>query len=91
MTKVLTKLARYAECESRLEWIKPCSNHLYWSATTAMNGNSNVIVAKFKSFIGHVKNQHSGLSDRLFGKSAHGPIILQPRKWLHEGKKFFSF
>ena len=90
VTKVLTKLAKYAGCESLLEWIKPCSNHLYWSATTTLNGNGNVIVAKFKSFIGHVKNQHSGFSDRLFDKCAHGPII-QPRKWLHEGKKFFSF
>jgi solute carrier family 8 (sodium/calcium exchanger) len=61
VTKVLTKLAKYAGCESLLEWIKPCVNHLYWSAMTTLTGNGNVIVAKFKSFLGHVKNQHSGL------------------------------
>ena len=74
----MTKLAKYAGCESLLEWIKPGSNHLYWSATTTLTGNGNVIVAKFKSFFGHVKNQHSGFSDPLFDK------------WLNEGKKFFS-
>ena len=53
VTKVLNKLAKYAGCGSLLEWIKPCTNHLYWSTTTTLN--CNVIVAKFKSFIGHVK------------------------------------
>ncbi|XP_028416037.1 uncharacterized protein LOC114539599 [Dendronephthya gigantea] len=68
VTKVLAKIAKYAGCESILEWIKPCCNHLYWSATTTLSGNGKVIVAKFKSFLGHVKNKHSGFSDPLFDK-----------------------
>ncbi|CAB3989188.1 Hypothetical predicted protein [Paramuricea clavata] len=50
VTKVLTKLAKVSGCEAVTEWIKPCTNHLYWSARTTHDGNSEVIWAMFSSF-----------------------------------------
>ena len=58
VTKILTKRAKLAGSESLLEWVRPCANHLYWSVTTTLTGNGKVILAKFKSFLGHVKKQH---------------------------------
>ena len=66
------------------EWIKPCENHLHWSATSTFSGNGLVIWAKFKSFLRHIVNQHSNHSDPLFNKYAHGSDI-PARKWLTIG------
>ena len=85
VVKVLTKIGRESGCSSVLEWIQPCANHLYWSATTTFSGNGLVIWAKFKSFFGHVTNKHTNLPDKLFEKCAHEANI-QDRKWLKEGK-----
>lgn len=65
------------------EWIKPCENHLYWSASTTFSGNGLVIWAKFKTFLSHIINKHTSLTDPLFNKCGHGDIC--PRKWLHAG------
>ena len=65
------------------EWIKPCEKHLHWSATSTFSGNGSVICAKFKSFLSHVVNKHTGLDDALFNKCAHG--VIEPRKWLKVG------
>ena len=81
--KVLSKLSKEKGLESIGEWIKPCENHLYWSATTTFSGNGKVIWAKFSSFMSHIVNKHSNLSDLLFNKCFHGAI--HPRKWLKVG------
>ena len=71
-------------CEVLQEWIKPCENHLYWSATSTFSGNGKVIWAKFSSFLSHIVNKHSNIPDALFNKCFHGAI--HPRKWLEVGK-----
>ena len=81
--KVLSKIAKLKDCEALSEWIKPCERHLHWSATSTFSGNGRVILAKFKGFLNHVINKHSGFSDPLFNKCAHGNI--EPRKWLRSG------
>lgn len=81
--KVLTKLSKEKGCEMLSEWIKPCENHLYWSASTTFSGNGLVIWAKFKTFLSHIINKHTSLTDPLFNKCGHGDIC--PRKWLHAG------
>ncbi|XP_067047680.1 uncharacterized protein [Acropora muricata] len=81
--KSLTAISKLKGCEVQGEWIKPCERHLYWSATSTFNGNGRVIWAKFKSFLSHVVNQHSGFDDPLFNKCVHRDI--QPRKWLKTG------
>ncbi|XP_028414075.1 uncharacterized protein LOC114537143 [Dendronephthya gigantea] len=83
VTKVLTKLAKLTGCELISEWIRPCTNHLFWSARTTQNRNGDVIWAKFSSFFSHVVNKHKNLKNPLFNKCAHEDEI-QPRKWLDE-------
>ena len=78
------KISREKDCEALGEWIKPCENHLHWSATSTFDGNGLVILAKFKSFLGHIVNKHSDESNPLFNKCNHGTDI-QPRKWLKAG------
>ncbi|XP_028408273.1 uncharacterized protein LOC114530875 [Dendronephthya gigantea] len=78
--KVLTKLAKEADCEELAEWIQPCINHLYWSATSTYSGNGRIILAKFKSFLGHIVDKHDGFDDPLYDKCVHGE--LTPRKWI---------
>ena len=82
ITKVLTKIGKVSGNEIVNEWIKPCANHLFWSAMTTQDGNGEVIWAKFISFFSHVVNKHK---NPVFDKYAHGDEI-QPRKWLDEGE-----
>lgn len=82
--KVLSKISKLKGCEVISEWIKPCENHLYWSATSTFSGNGLVIYAKFKTFLSHIVNIHSSLPDALFNKCGHGEI--HPRKWLTAGR-----
>ena len=63
--------------------IKPCERHLYWSATSTFIGCGRVIWAKFKSFLNHVVNKHSGFNEPLFNKCVHRNI--PPRNWLKVG------
>ena len=79
---MLTKLFKEKGCEELSDWIKPCENHLYWSAATTFSGNGQVIW-KFKTFLSHIINKHSSLSDPLFTKFGHGEIC--PKRWLHVG------
>ncbi|KAM7429650.1 hypothetical protein ABFA07_019533 [Porites harrisoni] len=51
--KVLSKLSKEKGCEILAEWIKPCENHLYWSATTTFSGHGKVIWAKFDFLKSH--------------------------------------
>ena len=86
--KILTKLAKFKGCEELSDWIKPCIRHLFWSATTTLSGNGEVMFAKFKSFFHHVKNKHEGFDEPLFDKCFHEKDIPE-RKWLKEGEKHF--
>ena len=81
--KLLSKIAKDKGNEDLQQWVKPCEKHLYWSATTTSDGNGSVIWAKFKSFLSHIVNKHSGLEDPLFNKCAHDEI--PDRKWLDAG------
>jgi hypothetical protein len=82
--KVLSKISKEKDCDAVNDWIKPCENHLYWSATSTFSGNGMVIWAKFKSFLKHMVNIHTDESNPLFDKCAHEDDI-QPRKWLTIG------
>lgn len=86
---MLTKIAKVSGCEAISEWIKPCTNHLYWSAKTTHDGNGEVIWAKFSSFLSHVVDKHENLENPVFNKCGHKDII-QPRKWLDKGTAHIS-
>ena len=81
--KVLFKLAKEADCTELAEWIKPCVNHLYWSATSTHSGNGTVILSKYTSFLSHVIDKHDELDDPFYNKCAHDE--LPPKKWLLPG------
>ena len=81
--KVLSKLAKEKGCEVLADWIKPCENHVFWSASTTFSGDGRIIWAKFKTFMSHIINKHSSLDDPLFNRCGHDKI--HPRKWLHAG------
>ncbi|KAK3741511.1 hypothetical protein QZH41_012599, partial [Actinostola sp. cb2023] len=86
--KVLTKISQEKCCEELKVWIKPCENHLYWSAMSTFDGNGEVIWAKFKSFLAHIINKHTDLEDPLFNKCAHGNIPY--RTWLKSDTEVYE-
>ena len=88
-TKLLTKISREKGNEEFQPWIKPCERHLYWSATSTIDGCGKVIYAKFRSFLSHIINKHTELDDPLFNKCAHGDI--PDRKWIDPGIVFSYF
>ena len=66
--KVLSKLFKEKGCEAIGEWIRSCENHLYWSTTTKFSAIGKVMWAKVSSFMSHIINKHSELSDALFNR-----------------------
>ena len=40
--------------------------HLYWCATSTKQGFEQLILAKWKSFMMHVANRHTGHADNYF-------------------------
>lgn len=81
--KVLTSISKERGCAALINWIRPCENHFFWSATCTLSGNGNVIYAKFKSFLSHVINKHDNLDDPLYDRCNHGEI--KDRTWLEKG------
>ena len=84
LRKMLTTISKQKGFELLSEWIQPCINHLHWSATTTLSGDGNIILAKFKSFLGHIVDKHENLPDPLFNRCAHDDDI-EERKWLITG------
>ena len=90
MTSLVTEIQKILSAEAKRkgfeeieQWIIPCVNHFYWSASTTFDGNGGVIWAKFKSFLSHCVNEHKDLDDPLFNRCAHGEIVDRP--WLEKG------
>ena len=82
--KLLQIAASRKGYEALEEWIRPCLKHFHWSAISTPDGNGEVILAKFHSFLQHVVNEHDHLDNALFNKCAHSETIPQ-RKWLDKG------
>ncbi|XP_046864355.1 uncharacterized protein LOC124458369, partial [Xenia sp. Carnegie-2017] len=87
VNKILKKIAKEKGCQELLPWVKPCVNHLYWSAMSTEDGDGQVIWAKFSSFLEHMANVHSNLPNPIFNACAHGDDI-EERMWLNKGKTF---
>ena len=86
--KVLTNISKESGGAALINWIRPCENHFFWSATSTLSGNGNVIYAKFKSFLSHVINKHDNLDEPLYNKCNHGEI--KHRTWLDKGECKFN-
>ena len=81
---MLSKLAKEAESSELAEWVQPCTNHLYWSATSTHSGNGRIIIlAKFKSFLHLIVDKHDDFEDPMYNKCAQAE--LEPRKWILPG------
>ena len=83
--KKVEALAQKKECEIVGEWIKSMVNHLYWSATSAQNGDGELILAKWLSLVNHLHNVHSGHGE-LFPECAHSSLYSHKKKWLKARK-----
>ncbi|XP_031559838.1 uncharacterized protein LOC116296014 [Actinia tenebrosa] len=81
--KVLTKISKEKDGECLSDWIKPCENHLLWSATSTPSGDGELIWAKFVSFLSYIINKHSDLENDKFNECAHEELIGD-RRWLEE-------
>ena len=82
--KTILKLSKEKGCEKIKEWMKGVRNHLYWCATSTKLGFGEMILAKWKSFIRHVANEHDEHPDPLFPKCVHGEELS--RNWIKVGK-----
>lgn len=82
--KSMLKLSKESGCDKIKDWMKGMRNHLYWCVTSTKQGFENMILAKWKSFIRHVSNNHDNHPDSLFAKCAH--TVLEPRRWIKIGK-----
>ena len=65
-------------CEDIGPWIKSMVNHLYWSAMSTEDGDSEMILEKWKSLGNHIHNKHRG-NGKKFKKYIHGR--LREKKW----------
>ena len=54
----MLKHANEKDYEVLNDWIKPCTNHLHWSATTLSSGDGNLMFVKFNVFLSHILNKH---------------------------------
>ena len=64
-------------------WVKGVRSNLYWCATSTKQSFEQLILAKWKSFMMHVANRHTGHPDTLFPNCARDEI--KRRKWIKIG------
>ncbi|XP_064631010.1 uncharacterized protein LOC135489542 [Lineus longissimus] len=72
--KKVLKIAKLKGCEIAAEWCKAITNHLYYVASNTPEGQSDLIIAKWKSLDNHLHNIHKGHGN-LFPKCGHGTRV----------------
>ena len=83
INKKLLKASQEKGCEVIKDWMRGVKNHLYWCVTSTLDGFEKLILAKWKSFLGHIRNKHTGHPDSDFEACAHEEIA--PRRWIKIG------
>ncbi|KAF3842755.1 hypothetical protein F7725_001604, partial [Dissostichus mawsoni] len=68
--KKLQTLAKNRDCQTLKPWVSSIVNHLYWSVVSTPAGDSDLIVAKWKSVVSHIQNRHNGFGEP-FASCAH--------------------
>ena len=56
--KKLAKLSQYKDCDIVGAWIKSITNHMYWCAASAPDGDGQQMVDRWKSLMSHLCDQH---------------------------------
>ena len=82
--KAKVRASKEKGCELLKEWSKSVRNHLYWCVTSSQAGFSELIKAKWVSFMRHVNNEHKGHPSDLYPECNHEE--LTDRKWIKVGK-----
>lgn len=73
----MTKLSQYKDCDIVGDWIKSITNHLYWCAASAPDGDGQQMVDRWKSIMNHLCDQH----DECY----HLPLGDRRKKWFTPG------
>ena len=73
----LEEVGQYKDYEIVGAWIKSITNHMYWCAASAPDGDGKLMVDRWKSLISHLIDQH----DDCF----HLPLGDRRKKWLTPG------
>lgn len=89
LVRKLLAASKLKGCEVISEWIKAVKNHIFWCSTSTKADFPEMILAKWKSFMRHVSNKHTGQPDSNFEKCAHDENI-EPRKWIKVGTKAYE-
>lgn len=82
----ILKASKEKGCEILKDWSKAIKNHLYWCATSTMQGFGDLVVAKWTSIVRHVSNKHGNHPNPLYKKCEHGD--LEPRDWIDTSEKY---
>ena len=70
LKKKLVDSAKQKDCGLIGEWQRSIVNHLYWSAASSTEGDSDMIKTKWLSLDNHVHDVHEGHGD-IFSRCAH--------------------
>ena len=60
LKKKLKAISLTKNCAEVKPWISSIINHLYWSVISTDPGEQELIVAKWKSVVNHIQNNHQG-------------------------------
>ena len=71
------KLSKYKDCELVGDWVKSITNHLYWCAASAPEGDGDEMTVRWKSLMEHLCDQH----DQCY----HLPPGDRRKKWFIPG------
>ena len=79
LKKKLAKLSQYKDCDIVGDWIKSITNHMYWCAASAPDGDGQQMVDRWKSLMSHLCDEH----DDCY----HLPLGDRRKKWFIPGNK----
>ena len=82
--KNVKTISKMKECELAGEWKRSIVNHVYWAASSTQDGDSETIIAKYKSAFNHIRNVHEH-DDPKYAKCEHGDNYPE-REWMTAGK-----
>lgn len=87
ISKKITAIGKLKDCDTAQHWKKAIVNHIYWCAASTPDGNGDLMVAKFKSLLNHIRNIHE--HGDIFPRCEH-PADYPQREWMREGTKVFE-
>ncbi|XP_054773944.2 uncharacterized protein LOC129282034 [Lytechinus pictus] len=88
LKKKIIAVSKLKDCEVVGRWKRSINNHVYWCASSTPDGDGEVMVAKFKSILNHMRNIHENHSD-VYPACSHGENHGQ-REWMRQGTKPFE-